>query len=240
MGRRTTPVVLLVAVLMLHAPVAHAKGPAGATIEGDGIEGSVLVEQPGELGQGTAMSRLVEAVGFFELTFGKSPQVSAQAPTTALGKARWVITWDMSAGDTIVQEIYPDAAGGPVTHISPGQQFWEDTTGTVGGWFTITDDIAAPLVDLGVAEAAVARLIKAASPISKSSDELTPATVAEGVASTKKSEPTPGADVPLKTEVGVGSNPAGLDAALLAAVLVLIATIIGGAAWMRRRRPMLQ
>ncbi len=226
------PIALLIVAFLINAPAAFAKGPSGATIEGDGVKGAVVVERPGELGQGTAMSRLVEAVGFFELTFGESAKVSAGQPTKSLGKSRLVITWDMTDGDTIIQHIYHDAAGGPVAHMAPGQRFWADTATTAGGWFTITGDIATPLVELGVDETAVGHLLmKKAEPVEK----------AEPVKKVEPDKPDPAVAVTAAAApTGTSSlaESSGVDSALIVAAVLLIAGMIGVGTWMTRRRPM--
>lgn len=254
MRRRIMSIAGLVVAFLLIAPAAYAKGPAGATIEGDSMKGAVVVLERGELGQGTAMSRLVEAVGFFELTFGKSPSVHSDQPTKALGKERLVITWDMTGGDSIVQEIYTHAAGGPVTYVAPGQEFWEDPWATVGGWLTITGDLATPLIELGVDEAAVAHLVKRAEPVKKAElvkkaepvkkgemvKEAEPVKKAELV---KKAESVKEADAapaaasgPVAQSSGIDGS-SGLGGTLIASAILLIAGIIGAGTWMRRRRP---
>lgn len=163
--RRFMLVTAVAALLSIaSAPAALAKGPVGATIEGDGIEGMLEIDQPGELGQGTPMSHFVDELGFFDLVFGESAKKYAAQPTNALGDSRLVISWDM-AGETIVQELYLEADGGPVTHVAAGQKFWEGTGTTTGGWKRVDSRIAGTLVALGVDEAAVAHLVK------KDSDE---------------------------------------------------------------------
>lgn len=252
MPRRATLLAALVVGLLSITPAAHAKGPAGAVIEGDGVSGALVIDKPGELGQGTPMSQLVEAVGFFELTFGESAKISKTQPTKAIGKSRIVITWDMTGGDTIVQEIYHHAEGGPVTYIEPGQEFWEDTAVVVGGWFTITKDIATPLTALGVDESAVSHLLtksaaakstvgEAADPV-KSTEPAKTATksgdadaaAATGAAKTPAAaETTPGNNNPAAPPAATSS-----DISLILGAAVLFAAIIGAGAWMRQRRPM--
>jgi hypothetical protein len=53
---------------------------------------------------------------------------------------------------TLEQELYPYAAGGPVTFMRPGQAFWGDQR-TVGGWYRGTPDLKAMLIKAGLPKA---------------------------------------------------------------------------------------
>jgi hypothetical protein len=117
MIRRSVIVTLIVAAAVALGPTAFAKGPLGAMIEGEGVTGSLVIDEPGEIGQGTAMSELVEAAGFFPLVFGDGA-VTTNPPTKATGKQRIVITWDLGDGDTVVEEIYHRAADGPLAYVA--------------------------------------------------------------------------------------------------------------------------
>lgn len=202
------------------------------------------------------MSRLVEHIGFFELVFGDSPKTLTEAPTAAIGKSRLTISWHMDGSDdVVVQHLYPYAEGGPVTHVEPGQRFW-DGHETTGGWFQVTGDIASPLVEFGVAEDVF-------SPITKSAvTEAAPATdkgvadkaaadtaPAKGKVATDKvatdkgvADKAPGA----KADAGSGSlEPAAparsgssFPTGVAIAALLAAAAIMGVTAWMRQRRPM--
>jgi hypothetical protein len=259
MCRRVLQIGLLVVVLMSLAPAAYAKGPLGATIEGDGVDGRIVIDQRGELGQGTAMSRFVEVVGFFDLTFGESPVVSAVQPTTSLGKTRMTISWDMGEGSTIVQELYLHAGGGPVTYVAPGQQFWEEGWMTEGGWFTITGDVATALIEFGVDEAAVAHLEPETSGMKMMGREANaePAKTAEAADGTEivgttnsvatvepepmttatKTEAAPAANaVPANGTSTAPSEPTNIMLPLAVAIL-LVGGLIGMRSWRRRGRP---
>jgi len=251
MSRRIASLLLLLFLFMLQAPIAHAKGPLGASIEGDGVAGVLDIRQAGETGQGTAMSRFVEAIGFFELTFGKSTQVATSQPTQTLGKSRLTITWDMGGGDTIEQELYLHAAGGPVSHVAGGQKFWENTTSTVGGWFTISGDIATPLMELGVRESAVAHLTaKDAADKDLANKDVAKKDVAKKDAAdkdaatkdlaTKDLATTESAAVaagPTASAAGGSSAQPNGPGAMPAVAIVLAAAIIGVGTWIRMRHP---
>lgn len=238
---RTRSIVIagVLAVVMAITPAALAKGPLGAVIEGDGVTGQLVIDQPGELGQGTAMSELVEAAGFFELTFGDAAGVLDEAPTDTLGKQRIVITWDMADGDTIVQEVYHKAAGGPVSYVAPGQTFWEDTEQTAGGWF-VTGDIAGPLIELGVAAEAF-ELPSVVDAKETEAEVKAPPVVdaAKGAAASSKDET--GAAVAPQVQAPVTERTATSDTPIQAIVAVAaVIAIMGTALWMLRRRPILR
>ena len=55
--------------------------------------------------------------------------------------------------DLIRQDLYPYAAGGPVTYIPAGQTLFE-TRQTVGGWYRATPDVKGVLVRAGLPESA--------------------------------------------------------------------------------------
>ena len=236
MKLRSIVVAGLIVTLLVIGPAAFAKGPSGAVIEGDGVAGTLVVNQPGEHGQGTAMSDLVQAVGFFELTFGDSKGVMDEAPTATLGKQRIVITWDMAADDVIVQEVYHHAEGGPVTYVAPGQGFWEETDETAGGWYRITGDIATPLIELGV-DASAFDVPKAADEKAAPLEVKQPQPAA--AAKSTVSDLAGGQAAQERAPLTERSSQTGIAIPLAIAVATLVA-IMGTAAWVFRRRPILR
>lgn len=222
---------VLVAGLLLVIPAALAKGPAGATIEGEGVKGKLVVDQPGEPGQGTAMSQLVERVGFFELAFGQGTASLAQPPTNDLGKQRLVITWDMGSDHTITQEVYHRAQGGPVTYIEPGQRFWDDSTKTAGGWYRVRGDIETPLVQLGVSPDAFAIPTEAKSVKDAGAEQVTKATSAPVAAPTLTTVAAPSGST---TPSGSTINGR-VIAAIAVATAVLVVAVAAGTLTRRRR-----
>ncbi len=232
MIRRSAIVTLIVAAAMALGPTAFAKGPLGAMIEGEGITGSLVIDEPGELGQGTAMSALVEAAGFFPLVFGDGA-VTTDPPTKAIGKQRIVITWDLGGGDSVVEEIYHRAAGGPLAYVAPGQAFWEDTAAAAGGWFRLTGDIATPLIEFGVERDALAHLLPAAPP---QGPETTPTAAPPAESASQPGPPAPAAVVSAAPAV----EPARTVPVGLVATVAAVAAALGATAWRSRRRPRTQ
>lgn len=137
-------VFLLVVVTTLLAPatVASAKGPVGATVDGDGYAAPVELRLDGRW-------ELVEDLGFYATVFRTEPDRTLDAaPTGDLGP-RLVVSWEVPGpgGDVEVvrQDVYPFAPAGPVTYLAPGQDVLGQTTH--GGWFAapagLADDLAA-------------------------------------------------------------------------------------------------
>src|SRR5262245_47219213 len=121
---------------MASAGPAWAKGIESASITGPGLDHPLDATPPGDGG------RLATLTGFWDVMPGqpRPPTFSEQAPPGTLGP-RYTITWRLMTGPeettAIRQDLYPDAAGGPLVHTAAGQPIFEGTT--VGGWY------AAPL-----------------------------------------------------------------------------------------------
>jgi hypothetical protein len=148
---RTRGLLLLTAlVVLVTAAPAHAKGPSEGTIEGEGLDAPLAIGY----GEGTpGGDRIIEDVGFFEVTFGMTPsRVVEEAPTDDLGP-RFVIRWRVPGpsgeDDEIVQELYPYADGGPLTYTEPGQPFFT-TERTRGGWYRGPDRLLTTLEAMGL------------------------------------------------------------------------------------------
>jgi hypothetical protein len=145
------PLVALVALVAVAA--AQAKGPSAASVTGPGIDGTLVVRGSGEDGGSSPLGRLTEDAGFFPAVFGQQPDPMLPGrPTGDLGP-RYTITYIVPGpsrpGARIRQRLYPYAAGGPVTYMSPGQRFWE-TERTRGGWFRGPATLKTTLVDVGL------------------------------------------------------------------------------------------
>lgn len=146
----TKAVVAIVTVLLALGSTspASAKGMAGGTIEGDGIATPIDVfstDVPGA-------ANLVNETGVYETVWEASPSHALDAaPTDVLGPV-FTIRWSLMGpnGDVpVVQDVYPYAEGGPVTHTAAGQPLW-DGGHTVGGWFRSPERLVARFEALGV------------------------------------------------------------------------------------------
>ena len=139
------------ATLVLTA-TAVAKGPSEAAVEGAGLETPLSFRGMGEPGSSSRLARLAEAAGFFPAVFRQTPDpMLAKRPTGDLGP-RSTITYRLpgpGGSVSIHQDVYPYAAGGPVTYTRPGQSFfgWGKTR---GGWFVGSSDLKTVLVEAGL------------------------------------------------------------------------------------------
>jgi hypothetical protein len=160
MKSRPLLIALLAALALLVAPTAAlAKGASAATIDGggpggggNGLKGPITLRGNGEPGSGTDLSNLADMAGLFPAMFGQSPNpMLAAAPTTRLGP-RYRITWTIPDGEgrasRVRQDVYPYAAGGPVTYTWPGQPVFDDAT--KGGWYRGSDSLRRTLIGLGL------------------------------------------------------------------------------------------
>jgi hypothetical protein len=128
-------ILILLAIAALAIPTAaSAKGPASATIEGPGIDGTINVPGSGE-NVGTPLGDLTHYTGLFRAVWGQEP-LSNDRPKGDLGP-RYTVAYSLPMGDETVeirQDMYP-YVNPPVTYTEPGQKVYEDTE-TRGGWYS--------------------------------------------------------------------------------------------------------
>jgi hypothetical protein len=142
-------------VVLTTAGPAAAKGADQATITGPGISTPIVVGGVGEPGSGERLGQLGDASGLFVAMFGPASNgamaLSGTAPTGALGP-RYELKYRVPGGnpgpDTLKQDAYPLAAGGPVTFTAAGQPVLG--TKTTGGWYRAPDTFRPLLTSLGV------------------------------------------------------------------------------------------
>jgi hypothetical protein len=141
------PVATLALVL---AATAAAKGPSFATITGPGLASPVKISGIGEGDTSTDLGLLVADGGFFPEVFGQSPSPLLRRTPRALGP-RYIVTYTVPGEtvSTLVQRLYPYAAGGPVTYMRPAQRFWR-TQRTLGGWYRGTPQLKKMLLRAGL------------------------------------------------------------------------------------------
>lgn len=129
---------------------AAAAGAESATITGPGLDAPIeaLTEVP-------ELSRLTGA--WFAAVADDVEPLMTKAPTDALGR-RFILTWVM-LGPTavapeqrsIVQELYPDAEGGPVVHTPAGQSLaGEELWSGSYGWYRAPKRLHSALAELGL------------------------------------------------------------------------------------------
>ena len=146
---------LAATALVLPAP-ALGKGPTAATMDGPGSGGGYTFTFPGNEGSGP-LGDLTQNAGFFPAAFAQEPNPMLPArPEGDLGP-KYTITYTVpeAGGDEkIIQEVYPYAAGGPVTYTAPGQQLYDSETR--GGWFHGGTELKKTLVAAGLPDSAPA------------------------------------------------------------------------------------
>ena len=159
-----------IAVTLLLATPAFAKGTTQATLTGPGLARPVTVSAAASSealpGQGDALSALADQTGLFTVLFGPSigdtsmpdkPSRLRTPPAAAALGPRYTVTYTVpgitpapgQASGKIRQYLYPRAAGGPLIYTPPGQQgFGQPLQAT--GWFRGTQQLTATLTRLGV------------------------------------------------------------------------------------------
>jgi hypothetical protein len=124
--------------LVFAAPVA-AKGPDQATITGPGLDDPIVLGGDAEANTSSLFGRFVDDTGFVPGVFRQTPDPMLDEKPTALLGRRYIVVYRVPDGDggaaTVRQELYPDAVGGPVTYMRPGQRIFGGDHATRGGWF---------------------------------------------------------------------------------------------------------
>jgi len=151
------------AALSLATP-ALAKGPSQASITGLGLVRAIVVSGEGEPGQQGTLAVLAGQTGLYTVLFGADITGIPQTPTslrTAPPKAalgpRYTVSYTVPGvtpqpGEQfgrIVQDLYPDAVGGPVIYTPPGQGGFGQSL-QVTGWLRASPQLTRTLAQLGV------------------------------------------------------------------------------------------
>jgi hypothetical protein len=142
-------------VVVMTATPALAKGADRATITGPGLAAPIVVGGDGEPGSQGGLGQLSDGSGLFVAMFGPDSAggqtLEQTAPAGSLGP-RYELTYRVPGGnpkpDTITQDLYPLAAGGPVTFTPAGQHVFGNTT--TGGWFHAPASFGTLLTTLGL------------------------------------------------------------------------------------------
>lgn len=232
-------------VIAAAVPVL-AKGPQGMSIGVEGAEGSVFIQGVGELDHGSRFSKLIEAIGFWQLVLGvdmgvPGSDVHSISPTEELGPPTALVIH--LEGDLVEATLYREASGGPVTYVSSERFLPAFDMYAHGGWYRADPGVGS-MIDAYVAEYDVA----ISEPTSTSVAASVPTTVAThlsttvGVigASTPASDPSVESTNPLVEAGnavhadGDGGPSSTNTAPVLGGVLVL--AVIGGL-WAVGRRP---
>jgi hypothetical protein len=146
-------ITLLALALVVAAP-AMAKGPSEATVTGPGLTGGgihLTSTTGGDPASGTPLGDLTELAGFFPAMYGQVPDpMRNERPSGRLGP-KYTVTYTVPGAGTwtIRQDVYPYARPTPVTHMKPGQRFFQSDT-TKGGWYVAPRDLRTTLVAAGL------------------------------------------------------------------------------------------
>ena len=138
---------LLAAVVALAlAGPASAKWIDTATITGPGVERPIV----------TGGEFLFDSSGFYAATFGPTTDLLPAPPTKRLGP-RYTVLYSLPGPERVRvrQDLYPYAAGGPVTYTDPGQPLY-DGQRTRGGWYAGTRDLKDAVASIGLPRTAPA------------------------------------------------------------------------------------
>ena len=99
------------------------------------------------------MARVVDGTGFFAAAFVEQPDPMLPGPPAGELGPKLIVTWHVPNGtpvaDAVRQDLYPYAAGGPVTYTEGGQPFLQSEH-THGGWFRAPASFLSTLTGLGV------------------------------------------------------------------------------------------
>ena len=156
--RRLAVVTGVALVLASTMSPAWGKGPVEASLRGPGLEEPVTLG--GGENAGSDVMMLAESAGLFPALFFESPSpMERHRPEGRLGP-RYSVDYSIPApvggSATVIQYVYPYAAGGPVTYTPPGQPFLEGEAEddksffTHGGWFEATSLLKSTLVSAGL------------------------------------------------------------------------------------------
>jgi len=153
MIRRSLITALLAAALLSVAPAAHAKGPTSATIEGPGLTPAVRIDSYEPVGARPGMSDLMALTGADRVMFDQATRLAGDAPAAALGP-RYTVSCrqpDEHGTQTLAlsQDLYPFAAGGPLTYTPPGQRSMFTAATVASGWYRAPHKLTAVLSALG-------------------------------------------------------------------------------------------
>lgn len=150
-----TRVLLVVSVLAMSlvlAGAATAKGPVAATITGPGLATPLKLSYRNAESR-SAMGKLTSDGNFFGQAFTAftGPSSTARRPAGALG-LRYLVVYTVPGprGNSYLrQQLYPFADAGAVTFMAKGQRFW-GTRRTRGGWSRGSQALTDTLVAAGL------------------------------------------------------------------------------------------
>jgi hypothetical protein len=173
-------------VVVAGAEPALAKGADQVTITGPGLAAPIVLggdNGEGEPGSSGDLGVFSDGCGLFAAMFGTDggQQLLPQAPAGPLGP-KYQLVYRVPGDDPpllLHQDLYPDAAGGPVTYTAPGQHSFAGSTAQ-SGWYPAPAGFRQVLARVGipVASASPSRAVSstpaAAQPARDTSGGATP------------------------------------------------------------------
>jgi len=139
--------------LLVFPTVATAKGPAAATVSGPGLAHALTIDGYGEGDSTSPLGILVNETGFFAQAFQQTPTATTRSrPVDRLGPrydVKYTVPGGPNGDSTLLQALYPYAANGPASYMTPGQKLW-GTQSVPGGWYRGTATLKGMLVKEGL------------------------------------------------------------------------------------------
>lgn len=127
---------VVAATVLVYGTTAEAKGPSELMVTGAGVNRPIVVASEDD-----SWSRIANESAFFDAMFSTQTFDGAgfaRARTSPalndLGsrlRLTWTVHWDKD--HHLVQDLYPDAPGGPLLYTPAGQALYDRTT--AGGWY---------------------------------------------------------------------------------------------------------
>ena len=157
--------VVTATVLAFGSP-AEAKGPSALTIMGVGVDRPIVLED-----DSPSWSSIVNESVFFDaafssteifggLAFAKARSSAAYVDLGPRLRLTWSVYWDTHTPHHLVQDLYPDAPGGPLLYTPAGQSLYDQRT--MGGWYRARSVFVAALESAGVPSPAELRTARTA------------------------------------------------------------------------------
>jgi hypothetical protein len=147
-GRTAALLTVAIAVSLVLAGDALAKGPDVAVITGPGLPAPLTLSYRDATRRAT-MQKLTTDGDFFRQAFG--PASTRPRPDGALGP-RYLVVYRVpgpTGNSSLRQSLYPYASGGAITSMAKGQRFWGGRR-TRGGWSRASPSLFTALLEAGL------------------------------------------------------------------------------------------
>jgi hypothetical protein len=159
-------VAVVTATVIAFGSPAEAKGPSALTITGVGVDRPIVLEDdslvwPSIVNESVFFDAAFSSTEIFGgLAFAKARSTSAHVDLGPRLRLTWSVYWDTNRPHHLVQDLYPDAPGGPLLYTPAGQTLYDQKT--LGGWYRARAVFVAALETAGVPSAAELRTARTA------------------------------------------------------------------------------